>query len=183
MSEFDFTLFDIIVVVVVVVSALLAWVRGAVREVLTIGAWLGAIAVAWWGFGPAQAFAQRTIETPWLADAAALVAVLVVPLIVFKILAVVIAEQLPAGRFGHVDQGLGLVFGLVRGALIACAALLAMGFVLGPDRQPGWVREGWLLPYVQEGAALLQRLLPQPAEAAAGAAARPEPPAAGRLSS
>lgn len=180
MPEVDFTLFDILVVVVVVVSALFAWLRGAVRETLTIAAWLGAIAVAWSSFGAVQTFAQDTIETPWLADAAALVLVLVVPLILFKILAVVIAEQLPRGWFGHLDQGLGLVFGLVRGAVIVSAALLGLGLVLAPERQPQWVRDGQLQPYVQEGAALLQRLLPRPAEAATGAAATPPTPAAGR---
>ena len=179
MPEVDFTLFDIVVVLVVAVSALFAWLRGAVRETLTIAAWLGAIAVAWWSFGAVQAFAQRTIETPWLADAGALVLVLVVPLILFKILAVVIAEQLPRGWFGRVDQGLGFLFGLLRGAVIVSAALLGLGLVLAPERQPQWVREGQLLPYVQDGAALLQRLLPRPAEAAASAAASPTP-AAGR---
>ena len=46
-----FTLFDVAVVAVILLSTLLAFVRGAIREMLTIVAWLGAIALAWYGFG------------------------------------------------------------------------------------------------------------------------------------
>jgi membrane protein required for colicin V production len=163
MSDSTFTLFDLAVVAVILISALLSLVRGLVREALTVAAWLGAIAFAWWAFLPVQGFARETIETPWLVDAATLIIVFVLPLVTLKVLAVVLAEQLPEGWFGRLDRGLGAAFGALRGALIVCAGYLGLTLVMAPERQPEWVRDARSLPYVQDGAALLQRLLPAPA--------------------
>ncbi|MDX1541499.1 MAG: CvpA family protein [Geminicoccaceae bacterium] len=157
------TWFDAVLVAVVLISTLLAWVRGAVREMLTIAAWLGAGAIAWMTFIPVQGVAKETIETPWLADTAALVVVFVVPLVVLKVLAAVLAEQLPEGWIGHVDRSLGALFGLARGVLIVVAGWLGLSLLIETDRLPAGIVEARSLPYVQEGARLLERLLPEPA--------------------
>lgn len=164
MDELPFTVFDLGVLAVVLLSALLALVRGATREALTIAGWVGAFAVAYYGFGHAQAVAHRTIESDWMADAAALVVVFVVPLIVFKGIGAVIAEHVQGGWFGRLDRSVGLVFGALRGALIVSFAYLGLGLVIEPEHQPAWITEGMLLPYVQDGAALLRDFLPDAIE-------------------
>lgn len=166
-----FTLFDLAVVLVIVASTLLAMFRGLAREALTVLAWAGAIAIAWYGFEAVQGVAQQTIDTPWLADTAALIVVFVVPLILLKIVAAVLAEQIPTGWVGRVDRSAGALFGAARGFLIVAAGYLVMGLVMSPEQQPGWVRDARLLPYVQDAARLLQGVLPEPAEPGDGAAA------------
>lgn len=160
MNALPLTLFDLAAVGVVVVSALLALVRGATREALTVTAWLGAFAVAWYGFAGARDVAQRTIETDWLADVAALAVVFLVPLIVLKAVGAVVAEQVRGSRLGPLDRWIGIGFGAVRGVLIVCLVYLGLSIVVAPDRHPGWVQEAASLPYVREGAAFLQRLVP-----------------------
>lgn len=175
MPDVPFTLFDLAVVAVVLLSTLLAMLRGMVREALTVAAWLGAIAIAWYGFTAVQAIAQQTIETRWLADAAALVVVFVVPLIVLKVLAVMLAELLPAGWVGRLDRAAGALFGVARGLLIVAGGYLGLTLLVEPDQQPQWVQDARLLPYVQEAARLLQGVLPEPADGDAAAAAGGEP--------
>ncbi|HEX6144309.1 MAG TPA: CvpA family protein [Geminicoccaceae bacterium] len=177
MSIPTLTWFDLAVVAVVLISTLLALLRGAVREALTIAAWIGAAALGWYAFEPAQGVAKETIATPWIADVAALIVVFVVPLIILKVLAAVVVEQLPRGWFGHLDRALGALFGLLRGGLIVAAGWLGLTLLIAPEQLPPGLTQARLLPYVQDAAALLQRWLPEPAEGearAAGAAAQVE---------
>jgi uncharacterized membrane protein required for colicin V production len=120
---------------------------------------------AYHGFGPVQEVTHRTIERDWLADATALIVVFVVPLIVLKAVGAVIAERVQGGWLGRVDRWLGILFGAVRGAALVCIAYLGLGLVIEPEHQPAWIREAVLLPYVEEGAAVLRSFLPEGVEA------------------
>jgi membrane protein required for colicin V production len=155
------TAFDIAVALVVGLSVLIAYLRGAVREMLSVGTWLGAGVVAFYGFPYARDLARRTIETDWVADAAALCVVFLVPLIGFKVVATVVSEYMPGGAVQTVDRMAGAVFGVVRGALIVCAAYLALTILAAPEDHPEWVKNALVLPYVQDGAVLLSRLMPE----------------------
>lgn len=152
--------FDLVVVAVIVLSTLFAFLRGLTRETLTVVAWIGALAVAYYGFGAARGLAHQTVETGWLADGGALVLVFVVPLIAFKILGAVFADRLSEGWLGPLDHWLGAIFGVLRGALIVCISYLGLGVVFGPTERPTWIEQGVLVPYVQDGAAWLASLLP-----------------------
>lgn len=164
MDALPFTVLDLGVLAVVLLSALLSLARGATREALTIAGWVGAFAVAYYGFGHVQEIAHRTIERDWMADAAALLVVFVVPLIVFKAIGAVIVEHVQGGWFGRLDRWVGVLFGALRGALIVCIAYLGLGILIEPEHQPAWITEARLLPYVQDGAALLRHLLPEAIE-------------------
>jgi membrane protein required for colicin V production len=161
MANLPLTAFDIAVLLVVGLSVLVSLMRGATREALAIACWLGAGAVAWYGFGYARELARRTIETPWLADVAAFCVVFIVPLIGFKLVAAVLVDHLPGGRLALVDRLAGAAFGAARGAFIVCAVYLGLSMAIGPEEQPAWVRQALILPYVRQGAGLLQRFVPE----------------------
>ena len=63
MADLPLTAFDVAILLIVGISGLLALVRGATREALTMAAWVGALVVAYYGFGHVREFAQKTIET------------------------------------------------------------------------------------------------------------------------
>jgi membrane protein required for colicin V production len=161
MAEVPLTAFDVATILVVGLSVLVAYLRGAIREMLAIGSWLGAGVAAYYAFPYARELARRTMETDWLADAVALCVVFVVPLIAFKVAAAALTDRLPGGHLQTVDRIAGVVFGIVRGAVIICAAYLALTFLVGREEQPEWIREALVLPYVEDGAALLGRLVPE----------------------
>jgi membrane protein required for colicin V production len=161
MANLPLTAFDVAALLVVGLSVLVSLMRGATREALAIATWVGATAVAWYGLGYARELARKTIETPWLADVAAFCVVFIVPLIGFKLVAAVLVEHLPGGGIAVVDRVAGAAFGAARGAFIVCAAYLGLSMAIGPEEQPAWVRQALILPYVREGAGLLQRLVPE----------------------
>ena len=172
MAELPLTAFDVAVLLIVGISALLALVRGATREALTMAAWIGALVVAYYGFGYVRELAQKTIEVRWIADIVALVVVFAIPLIAFKTVASVLSDHVSDGGFNMADRLVGMAFGVLRGAAIVCALYLGVGILIEPDQQPSWMTRAALLPYVKEGAGMLQDLLPADAEDAGREAVR-----------
>jgi membrane protein required for colicin V production len=159
------TAFDVAVLLVVGLSVLVAWLRGAIREMLTIATWIGAGVVAYYGFPYARELARRTMETEWLADAIALCVVFVVPLIGFKVAAAVLTDHIPGGHVETLDRIVGAAFGVARGALVVCLAYLGLTILVAPEDHPDWIKNAIVLPYVEDGAALLNRLIPELAAA------------------
>lgn len=165
------TALDLIVIVVVALSALVALSRGFVREVLTLVAWLGAFVTAFYAFEPVRPMVLDVIRQDMLTDLATAAIVFIVPLIAFKILAGMIAGAVSSGPLGSVDKLAGLGFGALRGAALVSAAWLLAGMFLPPDRFPLWVQEARFLPQIEGGADLLRDLLPEDFESRARDAA------------
>lgn len=166
---------DLIIIAILALSALLAFMRGFVREVLSIGAWVGAALATIYGFPIAQPYARKYIEVALFADIAAGVAIFIVALIILTVLSHALSRNVRSSALGAVDRSLGLLFGLVRGAVLVCLAYLVMAWAIPQEDRPVWVAEARTLPLVQQGAGLLLKILPESAlkqgENAVGAAA------------
>jgi membrane protein required for colicin V production len=166
---------DLIIIAILALSALLAFMRGFVREVLSIGAWVGAALATIYGFPILQPYARKYIEVALFADIAAGVAIFVVALIILTVLSHALSRNVRSSALGAVDRSLGLLFGLVRGAVLVCLAYLVMAWAIPQEDRPTWVAEARTLPLVQQGASLLLKILPESAlkqgEDAVGAAA------------
>ncbi|MCB1883966.1 MAG: CvpA family protein [Geminicoccaceae bacterium] len=160
MSGTGLTVLDIAVAVLVGLSALLAMSRGVVREGLGLLCWIGAFAVAWFGFAEARPYVAAQVHHPLLADIATGLAVFAVPLVVFKIVAQFVARGVEGGFLGPVDRLLGLLFGAARGAFIVVAGYLIASMIVPPKSHPDWVRNAATLPLIKEGAAEIASFLP-----------------------
>ncbi|MFZ5791773.1 MAG: CvpA family protein [Pseudomonadota bacterium] len=154
---------DLVIIAILALSALLAFVRGFVREVLSIGAWVGAALATIYGFPLAQPFARRHIEVALFADIVAGVAIFVLALILLTIVSHALAKNVRESALGAVDRSLGLLFGLVRGAVLICLAYLVMAWAIPPEDRPVWIAQSRTMPLIQQGADLLLQLLPESA--------------------
>jgi membrane protein required for colicin V production len=161
MADLPLTAFDVAVLLIVGLSVLISLLRGVTQDVLMTASWVGAAVITYYGFGYARGLARQTIETGLLADAAALGVVFIVPLIGFKLLAAAVADRLPGGRIGALERIGAVLFGVARGAVIVSVAYLFLPVVWARDEQPDWIEEAMVLPYVQDGAELLQPLVPR----------------------
>lgn len=166
------------VLAVLAVSAILAYLRGFVREALGVGAWVGATLAALLARPYLSPHFLEVAESPWLADALAVAAAFLAVLVVLKVLIAFVANKVQASVLGGVDRALGLAFGAARGAFLVVVAYVLGGLVLpgGPPGrgQPGapglvpgltqWpaaVRDAHVTPWAAEGAARLTALLPE----------------------
>jgi membrane protein required for colicin V production len=151
---------DLAVLVVIVLSAAFAFARGFVREALSIIAWGGAIAITLSGFNKALDIAERTIKTKLLAQFVTGAGLFLVSLVILSIITGLIARQVRMTALSPIDRTLGLLFGLVRGAVLVSLAYLALGISLPPSDWPNWIKDAKSGPFLAEGAELLRDLLP-----------------------
>ncbi len=135
----SFTLIDGAVALVVVVSAILAYARGFVREVLAILGWIGAAVAAFFLAPVAEPLVR---EIPYLGDIlgdscelsiiAAFAAVFAVALIIAALFTPLFSSFIRNSALGGIDQGMGFFFGVLRGILLVAVALLVYEFI-APD--------------------------------------------------
>lgn len=187
MDKLPLNVVDLGVFGVILISALLAFSRGLVREVLSIGAWVLAALATIYGLPHLTPIAQNYISSPLVAQIATGTTIFIVTLFICAAISHMVARNVRSSGFGAIDRSLGLLFGVVRGAILVCLAYLA--FVWAEPKaedQPDVVKNARTLKYVAEGADLLRSLLPKDAldkgaAAAADAKAQVEQAVTGQI--
>ena len=132
-----FTLIDGVVALIVVISALLAYGRGFVRELMAIVGWVAA-AVLGFMFAPTVEPLVREIPTvgPYLGDncelsiIGAFAIVFAVALIVVSLFTPLFSSLVQRSVLGGLDQALGFVFGVARGILLVAIAFFVYQTVM-----------------------------------------------------
>ncbi|MBI06092.1 MAG: hypothetical protein CMM54_03830 [Rhodospirillaceae bacterium] len=161
---------DILVALVMLISALLALSRGAVREILGVSAWVGAALVAVFAFPHVRPYPRQWVTDNWpeldlgetLADAGTALVLFLVALIVFTIVNQMISGYVQRSRMGTLDRSIGFIFGLLRGAVLVCLAyMLFVWAVKEPEDRPSWVEEAKAMPYIQMGAEIIRQIAPE----------------------
>ncbi len=127
----DFTIVDGGVAVLILLSAILAYSRGLVREVMAIVGWIAAAVLAYMFAGQAAPLIR---EIPVLGDflgdscelslIAAFAAVFAVALVVASLFTPLFSSVVQRSVLGGLDQGLGFLFGVLRGLVLVAVGLL-----------------------------------------------------------
>jgi membrane protein required for colicin V production len=159
-----FSILDLVVLGVVVISALLAAVRGFTREVLAIVAWVVAAAAAWYLHPMALPIVQQYISSGTVALAATIGGIFVVTLIVVSIITVQISDLILDSRIGALDRTLGLFFGAARGFLICVIGWAFLGWLL-QGKEPEWATASRTRPAMESTRDNIIAMLPENAEA------------------
>jgi membrane protein required for colicin V production len=133
------TLLDIILIVVMLISALLAMVRGFMREVLSITAWILAAGATLYSYSKLLPLAKQYFNNDIVATAAVVGGVFLLTLLVVSVVTVRISDMVLDSRVGALDRTLGFLFGLGRGLIIIVIAYMFFDWLV-PDRsKPDWV--------------------------------------------
>ena len=157
------TILDIIVIVVVLISATLAMVRGFVREVLSVASWVAAVAAAYYFYGPVVPLIRPYIDSAQIATIVAAALIFFIALILASYLTTRVADFVIDSRVGAIDRILGFVFGAARGVLLVVIALWFFNF-LSPT-PPTWVANAQTKPILDNLGQELVAALPEDMEA------------------
>jgi membrane protein required for colicin V production len=151
---------DLVVLGVMFLSGIIAFMRGFVREVLSIGAWIGAAGVCITCLPLIRPLLGPYMPSAEWTDPAGYIILFLVSLVVFSLIAKTIAGAVRSSSVGGIDRSLGLVFGLARGAALAIVAYIVACMAIPPERWPPPVLESRSLPYIYTGAAWIARQIP-----------------------
>ena len=153
---------DLAVLAVILLSGLFAFMRGLVREVLGVGAWIVAALVASpYGLFPyVQPWVRQQFSNPTTADIVAFGGVFVITLILLWLVAGTISGLIRGSVLGGLDRTLGLVFGLARGVVIIAAAYIVAGIAIPVAQWPEPVVDARSLPIAHRTALWLTAQVP-----------------------
>lgn len=157
------TAFDIVVGLLVLISALLATMRGLTREVLSLATWGGSALFAWYMYANYPELARQYVDQQIVADIATVLVSFIVALIVLHLLTMWIADLIVDSKIGPLDRSLGFIFGGLRGVLIA-VALVIFGQFLFANTVDQWGRNSKSLPILNQLGDDLISLLPDDLE-------------------
>ena len=152
------TIFDYLVLFVLICSIVISTLRGLVKEALSLASWITSFIVAN-AYGEALAqLLPDVIPTYSLRLIAAFVILFIGTRILMSLLSMAIAALIKASGLNLVDRGLGGLFGLARGLVIVLAAVLLCGMTAIPQ-QRFW-KEALLSPLAEIIARTAKPFLP-----------------------
>jgi membrane protein required for colicin V production len=168
------TLLDIGLIIVMLVSGLLAMVRGFMREVLSIAAWVLAAVATLYSYSRLLPYAKQYFNNDIVATVAVVGGVFLLTLLIVSILTVRVSDMVLDSRVGALDRTLGFLFGLGRGLIIVVVAYMFFDWLVPDHSKPAWVLNAkskvvlsstgdWLKQQLPENAeaTILKRLKPQ----------------------
>jgi membrane protein required for colicin V production len=158
------TLLDIILLAVMLISGLLAMIRGFMREILSIGAWGVAAVVTLYSYSRILPIAKQYFNSDAVAAGISAGGVFLGTLLIVSIITARISDMVLDSRVGALDRTLGFLFGLGRGLIIVVVAFLFFAWLV-PDRsQPDWVRGAKSKVVLQNTGQWLMSMLPDDPE-------------------
>jgi membrane protein required for colicin V production len=156
------TILDLVVIGIVLISGLLAMVRGFTREVLAIGSWAVAAVVAYLAYPKAAPYVVQYLvkSPPALVNGIALGGVFLVTLFFAYIITSKLSDFILDSRVGALDRTLGFIFGAGRGFLLAVIGFGFFSWLVNEKQQPGWVQGSRFKPYLETSFDRLKAMLP-----------------------
>ena len=147
------TAFDGIALAVILISAIMGFARGFLRELATLGAFIGALAAAYY----ARVFFHDDLSAllppnlpPWAPDLILLVAAFVIVYILIAWLGQRLSKNIHgADGIGMFDHVAGAVFGVLRGFVALVFFVVLLGLVLDQNRIPSFIQNGMTYPVLR----------------------------------
>src|ERR1700759_660167 len=133
------TILDLILLGVMLISGLLAMVRGFMREILSIAAWGTAALVTLYSFNKLLPTAKTYFNNDTVASIVVVAGVSVGTLIVVSVITVKISDMILDSRIGALHRTIGFLFGLARGLLIVVVAFMFFTWLVPDKQRPDWV--------------------------------------------
>jgi membrane protein required for colicin V production len=149
---------DIVILLLLVVSAIAGFRSGLIRCVLSLTGLLAGIAVASWNYERFGYQFAPVVHSQALSDAICFCLIVIVVMLIAGLLGLLIKSLVHGIGLGWLDSTLGLIFGLLRGAVLAtlCIVILAAFY---PDTR--WLGDAQLSRYFLGSAHVTSRMTPQ----------------------
>lgn len=151
------TVFDLIIVVLLVLFTSIGALRGMLREFLSLSVWVLAIGSGWF-FADAVGTWFDMLADVELRRLLGFLSIVLVMLTVLSIIALVIRKLVPRPDPGLTDRGLGATLGALRGTGVVLVMVLLAGLTSMPKHED-W-RGSFLISVFQPFASVMLQWLP-----------------------
>jgi membrane protein required for colicin V production len=156
------TKLDYIVFALLLISAVVGFARGAVREIVAMVALVAGALAALFGWRFVRPAAAYVIHTPWLSATVALLVVFVAVFFAVRLAGAALARRIQSTDvLGALDRTAGLLIGLVRGLVVLGVLYLMFNAATPADLRPRWIVQARTWPLAADMARLLEALAPK----------------------
>lgn len=138
------TLFDWTIVGIILLSTLVAMVRGFLLEAISLAGLILGLWLAFWNYHTLAAPISRVVHSPGAADALAFLLIAFGVMIVAALLARLLSKTAGSLGLGGLDSLFGALFGVVRGYLFVLVAIVAIAAFFPASN---WMRGSRLAPW------------------------------------
>lgn len=171
---------DIAVLLIMIVSSVIAFLRGFIRELLTIVGVIGGIIAAWiggpllkepmleWIGGENEADGEKLFGLiPYDLASAGLSygLIFIIVVIALTIISHIMSTSVKAMGLGAIDRSLGVLFGIARGVLVIALLYLPIHLFADEEQKKDWFKESQTHVYVDMVTNMISKKLPSSAEA------------------
>ncbi|MCP4790134.1 MAG: CvpA family protein [Gammaproteobacteria bacterium] len=137
--------FDWIVLAIVIASSIYGLMRGFARELLALGAWVAAYFLARMFGYQLSGVMENWIDNPLVRATVAHVVLFIVTLLVSGLVINMVAKLIVITGLTATDHIFGMVFGIIRGALIVVVIVSLLS--LTPISGDTWWQNSLLIPH------------------------------------
>lgn len=152
------TIFDYLVLFVLITSVAIGILRGFIKEILSLGSWVVALVVANMYAEALAPLLPELIPGAMLRVIIAFVALFIGVKILMMLVGMLFDAIVKATGLTIADRALGSVFGMLRGVVFVLAAVIVCGMTSVP-KQAFW-KNAVLSPYAEDGARRVKPFLP-----------------------
>ena len=156
---------DGMLIAIMLISALLAMVRGFAREILSIVSWATAAVAAFFLYPSLLPFVKGYISNPQISLGISVAVIFFITLIIVSYVTMRISDFILDSRIGALDRDTSVfVFGAGRGLLLVVVAMLFFNWFVPERSQPNWIARAKSKPILNSIGEQLVAVLPEDPE-------------------
>ena len=150
-------LFDWFLIAMLAFSTIMAFLRGIILELFSLGGLIAGILLASWNYKHIAILVERLITTPATAEIVAFLLIIIGVMVLCTLVGKTLNHTAHAIGLGFFDRLLGALFGFARGCLFGVAILMAIAAFLPHSV---WIANSGLSPYFLAGAHAVSFVVP-----------------------
>jgi membrane protein required for colicin V production len=150
-------LFDCFLIAVLAYSTIMAFLRGIILELFSLGGLIAGILLACWNYTYVATILGHLISAPATAEIVAFLLIIIGVMMLSTLIGKTLNRTAHAIGLGFFDRLLGASFGFARGCLFAVAILMAIAAFLPHS---GWIANSRLSSYFLAGAHAVSFVVP-----------------------
>ena len=149
---------DLVILVIIVLSALISLVRGFVKESISLLTWIVAGVLAFRYFSALAGMLEPFISAPTIRNVVGFAILFVSTLVVGAIVNFIFTQLVTKTGLSGTDRALGVVFGAARGVLIVTMVVLLASLTPMPEAE--WWRDSASVGFFQQLAEWVRGVIP-----------------------
>lgn len=152
---------DIVILIMLGISALIALSRGLMKEVLSIIGWVLASAAVIYFLPIFTPITKEYIASGMIAGVVTSIFILILFMVIWILLTGNIVDKIRSSKLSSLDRMLGLFFGIMRAFLLVILLNILISWIMPKERQPETFKNSKYFQLAGEFAQPIENLIPK----------------------